>query len=153
MRYVNRVLQPEETVTLSSRLHPIIYFRAVLHLVVALALFIASYQFTNELRTVLEVIALIFVLFAIAEWVRAAIRQITTELAVTDRRIIYKTGLLSRHTLEMNRSKVESVDVDQSLLGRLLGFGTIIVRGTGGSLEPIRLVGDPLRFRSMITAG
>jgi uncharacterized membrane protein YdbT with pleckstrin-like domain len=53
----------------------------------------------------------------------------------------------------MNRSKVESVDVDQSLLGRILGFGTITVRGTGGSLEPIRMISDPLTFRSNITAG
>jgi uncharacterized membrane protein YdbT with pleckstrin-like domain len=78
---------------------------------------------------------------------------VTTELVVTDRRVIYKSGLISRHTLEMNNSKVESVDVDQSLLGRLLGFGTIVVRGTGGSLEPIRQIGDPLTFRSHITAG
>ncbi len=52
----------------------------------------------------------------------------------------------------MNRSKVESVDVDQSILGRIFSFGTIIVRGTGGSLEPIRLISDPLTFRSHITA-
>lgn len=53
----------------------------------------------------------------------------------------------------MNRSKVESVDVDQSIPGRLLNYGTVVVRGTGGSLEPIRYVTDPLRFRSYITTG
>jgi uncharacterized membrane protein YdbT with pleckstrin-like domain len=106
-----------------------------------------------EIHTILQVAALIFLLFAAVAWVRAAIRQWTTELAVTDRRVIYKAGLISRHTLEMNRSKIESVDVNQSLLGRVLSFGTIIVRGTGGSLEPIRLVRDPLHFRSCITAG
>jgi hypothetical protein len=55
--------------------------------------------------------------------------------------------------LEMNRSKVESIDVEQTIAGRLLGFGTIIMRGTGGSLEPIRQIADPLTFRSHITAG
>src|SRR5205085_6129586 len=84
--------------------------------------------------------AVLFGVLAIASWARAAIRRATTELAVTDRRVIYKSGLFSRHTLEMNRSKVESVDVDQSILGRIFSFGTIIVRGTGGSLEPIRLI-------------
>ncbi|HVC53228.1 MAG TPA: PH domain-containing protein [Stellaceae bacterium] len=152
MRYVVRVLQPGETILLTAHLHPIIYFRALLHLIVALVLLITAYQFTNEMRTILQVVALTFVLFAAGEWARAAIRQVTTDLAVTDRRVIYKTGLISRHTLEMNRSKVESVDVNQSLLGRLLGFGTVIVRGTGGSLEPVRLIRDPLRFRSTITA-
>ena len=52
----------------------------------------------------------------------------------------------------MNRSKVESVDVNQTILGRILGYGTIIVRGTGGSLEPMRQIADPLTFRSHITA-
>jgi uncharacterized membrane protein YdbT with pleckstrin-like domain len=72
---------------------------------------------------------------------------------VTDRRVIYKTGIFQRHSMEMNRSKVETVAVDQSILGRLLGYGTVMVRGTGGSFEPIRFIGDPLGFRSHITAG
>jgi hypothetical protein len=53
----------------------------------------------------------------------------------------------------MNRSKVESIDVEQSFTGRILGFGTIIMHGTGGSREPIRQIADPLAFRSHITAG
>ena len=91
-------------------------------------------------------------LVALFTGLRAFIRRAATELAVTDHRVIYKTGLLSRHTIEMNRDKVESVDVDQSLLGRILGYGTVIVRGTGGSLEPMRNIGDPLTFRTHITA-
>jgi uncharacterized membrane protein YdbT with pleckstrin-like domain len=151
--YVNRVLQPGEIVVLATRLHPIIYFRALIYLIVALALLIASAWTDGDLHLGLQIAALIFGLFALASWARSAIRQFTTELAVTDRRVIYKSGLVSRHTLEMNRSKVESVDVDQNVLGRVLGFGTIVVRGTGGSLEPIRLIRDPLHFRSTITAG
>ena len=83
----------------------------------------------------------------------AFIRQATTELVLTDRRVIYKTGLFKRHTMEMNRSKVETVGVDQSVLGRMLNYGTVIVRGTGGSFEPIRQIDDPLTFRNHITAG
>src|SRR4029077_10055333 len=67
--------------------------------------------------------------------------------------VIYKTGIFQRHSMEMNRSKVETVGVDQSILGRILGYGTVMVRGTGGSFEPIRFIGDPLSFRSHITAG
>ena len=152
MSYVQRVLQPGETVVHQSRLHPLIFLPALLLLAIAVALFVASMQFTGELQLALKVAAAIFVAFTIASWARAAIRRATTELAVTDRRVIYKAGLLARHTLEMNRSKVESVDVDQSILGRVFGFGTIIVRGTGGSLEPIRMISDPLTFRSHITA-
>lgn len=153
MNYVRRVLQPGESVVHLSRLHPIIFFPAAVWLVLALVLWIAALSLAGDLRIGGEALALFCLLFSIASGVPALIRRACTELAVTDRRVIYKSGLLSRHTLEMNRSKVESVDVDQSLLGRLVGFGTIIVRGTGGSLEPIRLISDPLNFRSHITAG
>jgi uncharacterized membrane protein YdbT with pleckstrin-like domain len=152
MKYLQRVLQPGETVIHESRLHPLIFLPALFLLAIAVALFAASMQFTGDVKIGLEAAAAIFAVFAIASWARAAIRRATTELAVTDRRVIYKAGLLARHTLEMNRSKVESVDVDQSILGRIFGFGTIIVRGTGGSLEPIRMISDPLTFRSHITA-
>jgi len=152
MKYLLRVLQPGETVVHESRLHPLIFLPALLLLALAIALLVASMQFTGDVKIGLQAAAAIFAVFAIASWARAAIRRATTELAITDRRVIYKAGLLARHTLEMNRSKVESIDVDQSILGRLLGYGTIIVRGTGGSLEPIRMISDPLTFRSHITA-
>jgi uncharacterized membrane protein YdbT with pleckstrin-like domain len=95
----------------------------------------------------------IFALLALSSAFRAFIRRATTELAVTDQRVIYKTGLLARHTLEMNRSKVESVAVDQTPLGRLFGYGTVTVRGIGSALEPIRNITDPLTFRSHLTTG
>ena len=152
MKYLLRVLQTGETVVHESRLHPLIFLPALLLLALAIALLVASMQFTGDVKIGLQAAAAIFAVFAIASWARAAIRRATTELAITDRRVIYKAGLLARHTLEMNRSKVESIDVDQSILGRLLGYGTIIVRGTGGSLEPIRMISDPLTFRSHITA-
>jgi len=153
MKYVQRVLQPGETVVHQSRLHPLIFLPALIWLVIALILLIASTQVADERVSIaLIAAAVLFAVLAFGSWARAAIRRATTELAITDRRVIYKSGLLSRHTLEMNRSKVESVDVDQSILGRMCGFGTIIVRGTGGSLEPIRMISDPLTFRSHITA-
>ena len=152
MKYLLRVLQPGETVVHESRLHPLIFLPALLLLALAIALLVASMQFTGDVKIGLQAAAAIFAVFAIASWARAAFRRATTELAITDRRVIYKAGLLARHTLEMNRSKVESIDVDQSILGRIFSFGTIIVRGTGGSLEPIRLISDPLTFRSHITA-
>jgi uncharacterized membrane protein YdbT with pleckstrin-like domain len=152
MSYIQRVLQPGETVVHQARLHPLIFLPALFLLVIALAFLVASTQFADEKIIIGLEAAAMFGLLALASWARAAIRRATTELAVTDRRVIYKSGLLARHTLEMNRSKVESVDVDQSILGRIFSFGTIIVRGTGGSLEPIRLISDPLTFRSHITA-
>jgi uncharacterized membrane protein YdbT with pleckstrin-like domain len=155
MRYVRRVLQPGETIVYSTKLHRLIYINAILLGIVCVILIGAAIA-TNDnqnLSLALVIAAILFALLALAAALRAFIRRATTELAVTDHRVIYKTGLLSRHTIEMNRDKVESVDVDQSLLGRILGYGTVVVRGTGGSLEPIRNIGDPLTFRSYITAG
>ena len=155
MPYVRRVLQPGETVVYDTKLHWVIYIRAILLLVVCVILVAASVATSDNqnLSLALEIAAAIFALLALSAGLRAFVRRATTELAVTDHRVIYKTGLLARHTIEMNRDKVESVDVDQTLLGRIFGYGTIIVRGTGGSLEPIRTIGDPLTFRSNITAG
>ena len=153
MHYVRRVLQPGENVVHATRMHWIIFLPAMLWLAGALVLWIFGLSRDGDLRIGGEALAAIALIFGIAAGTPAFIRWISTELAVTDRRVIYKAGLISRHTLEMNRSKVESVDVDQSLLGRMLGFGTIVVRGTGGSLEPIRMISDPLTFRSHITAG
>ena len=155
MRYVRRVLQPGETIVYSTKLHWLVYVNAILLGVVCIILIGAAIA-TNDnqnLSLALFIAAVIFGLLTLSAGLRGFLRRATTELAVTDHRVIYKSGLLSRHTIEMNRDKVESVDVDQTLLGRIFGYGTIIVRGTGGSLEPIRTIGDPLTFRSYITAG
>jgi uncharacterized membrane protein YdbT with pleckstrin-like domain len=154
MRYVRRVLQPGETIVYSTKLHWRVYIHAILLLIAGIILAAAAIATSDNqnLSLALRIAAGIFALLALSAALRAFIRRATTELAVTDHRVIYKSGLLSRHTIEMNRDKVESVDVDQSLLGRILGYGTVIVRGTGGSLEPMRNIGDPLTFRSHITA-
>ena len=155
MRYVRRVLQPGETIVYATRQHWVIYLRTIVLLIICILLAAAAVSTSDNqnISLALGVVAIIFALLGLSAGLRAFIRRATTELAVTDHRVIYKTGLLARHTIEMNRDKVESVDVDQTILGRILGYGTIIVRGTGGSLEPIRNIGDPLTFRSHITAG
>jgi uncharacterized membrane protein YdbT with pleckstrin-like domain len=154
MSYVARVLQPGEAIEHTAKLHWFIYLRTIFALIICIILIGVSFTRDNQnLDLVLGIAVIIFGLLGLLTGVRAFIRRATTELAVTDRRVIYKTGLLSRHTIEMNRDKVESVDVDQTVSGRIFGYGTIVVRGTGGSLEPIRNIGDPLTFRSYITAG
>jgi uncharacterized membrane protein YdbT with pleckstrin-like domain len=152
MGYVQHVLQPGETVLQKGRLHWFIYGRAILFLIIACAIAALYFQTTDPTMQIVALIAgglflALAVLFAIA----AGIRRYSTELAVTDHRIIYKTGVFSRHTMEMNRAKVESIDVDQSFFGRIFGYGTIRVRGTGGSLEPLPNIQDPLTLRSRIT--
>jgi uncharacterized membrane protein YdbT with pleckstrin-like domain len=155
MRYVRRVLQPGETIVYTTKLHWFVYLWAIFLLIVCLVLAVAAWSQTDNqnISLALQIAAVIFALLALSSAFRAFIRRATTELAVTDQRVIYKTGLLARHTLEMNRAKVESVAVDQTLLGRLFGYGTVTVRGVGSALEPIRNITDPLSFRSHLTTG
>lgn len=80
-------------------------------------------------------------------FIAPAIERWTSEFAITNKRVIIKVGLVSRRTVEMNLSKVESVNVDQSILGRVFGYGTISVIGTGGTRESFTNIAAPLLFR------
>jgi uncharacterized membrane protein YdbT with pleckstrin-like domain len=96
------------------------------------------------------IIGLFLVLFGALSFLKAAINRWTTEIAVTDRRVILKRGLIRRDTIEINTPQVESVDVSQSILGRLLNYDTVIVRGTGGGLNPLAYVSAPLPLRRAV---
>jgi uncharacterized membrane protein YdbT with pleckstrin-like domain len=151
MGYVDRVLQPGEKVIHRARLHWLIYGRAMLLFAAAAALAVLASSAPDNLHNALAYSALAALVLGLAAALAAAIRRGTTEFVVTDQRVIFKRGVISRHTVEMNRTKIESVDVDQSLLGRMLGYGTVVVRGTGGSLEPLANIEAPLLLRSRIT--
>jgi len=71
----------------------------------------------------------------------------TSEFAITTKRVIIKVGLISRNTLEMNLQKIETVNVNQGILGRMLGYGTITIVGTGGTKESFPRIANPLEFR------
>ena len=82
-------------------------------------------------------------LILLAAWVRLK----TTELAVTNKRVITKTGFISRHTLELNLAKTESMQVNQSLAGRLFNYGSLQINGTGTAHAPLPGIDAPLEFR------
>jgi uncharacterized membrane protein YdbT with pleckstrin-like domain len=79
--------------------------------------------------------------------VNAAISRSTSEFAVTNRRLIVKVGLIQRRSLDLNLAKVETINVDQDIFGRLLDFGSITIIGTGGTREPFKNIADPMTFR------
>ncbi|HSD39768.1 MAG TPA: PH domain-containing protein [Rhodocyclaceae bacterium] len=80
-------------------------------------------------------------------WLAGYIRYKTTELAITNKRIIVKIGFIRRQTVEINISKVESIQVDQSLWGRVFNFGSLVITGSGSSQAPIHAISDPMGFR------
>jgi uncharacterized membrane protein YdbT with pleckstrin-like domain len=80
-------------------------------------------------------------------WIAPFIRQVTSEFAITTKRVIVKVGFISRRTLEMNLSKIETVNVDQSIMGRILNYGSITIIGTGGTREVFNDIASPMQFR------
>jgi len=80
-------------------------------------------------------------------WASAAIAYFTTELAITNKRVIAKAGLIQRNTVEMNISKIESLMVHQGILGRIFNFGSIVVSGAGNPQAPILGISSPIKFR------
>ena len=80
-------------------------------------------------------------------WGIAYIRIKSTEIAVTTKRLIVKYGFIRRSTIEININKVESIQVDQGMLGRMLNYGTLVISGTGTSHAPITGISEPMAFR------
>jgi uncharacterized membrane protein YdbT with pleckstrin-like domain len=141
-------------VKIIGRLHWSIYGRGVLVLAVALGALIVSATLPDPawqpgIRVASGVIGMLGIVLLLTAWVR----RVATEIVVTDRRVIFKRGLLSRRTVEMNVSKIEAVDVEQSLAGRIWGYGTLMIRGTGAGFEPLEGVGSPLNIRNAIVVG
>ncbi len=144
MSYVDQHLDPDERVVHRARVHWIVYLGPVILIGAGLVLAIPGMPGISAWGGVaILVTGLIGVLVA---WVR----QISSEFAVTTRRVIVKTGFISRRTIELNMSKVESIQVDQGLVARLLNYGTITVIGTGGTKEPFSMLEDPLAFRHAV---
>ncbi len=95
----------------------------------------------------LGLILLGFYGFGLLFWGAAPVRYFTTELAITNKRVIAKFGLISRSTIEINLQKIESIQVHQGILGRIFNFGSIIVSGAGNPQAPVPGVSNPLVFR------
>ena len=100
-------------------------------------------QFGLVLLGIVTLVAVIGVFFLLAAWVKVR----STEIAITNRRVIAKFGFIKRHTVEINLDKVEALRVEQGVLGRILNFGDIFISGAGTSVAPIRDIADPLVFR------
>jgi len=150
MSYVKRVLQPGENIKYVSRLHWIVFLPSFVLLIFGvISLLLLTLGHSSPVRLVL--VSIVFALGAIS-LLHAWFRRWTTEIAVTDRRVIYKRGFVRRHTIEMNMDKVESVDVNQSIMARFFGYGTITVHGTGTGIEPLEKIDSPIEFRNNVTA-
>lgn len=147
--YVESVLADGEKIV--HRAH-VSHWKFLLHYLIG-GLFVlagAGVVVTTGYTTISEVTAGALVLVGLAVILYAVVWRLTTELVLTDRRIITKHGFIARDTVEMNLSKVESVRVNQGLLGRILDYGDVTFVGTGASPGPLRGIAGPLELRKKL---
>jgi len=152
-RYIDEILQPDEKVLYSTNAHWIFYLPAIAAWALAIVLLVLSRTTLSETVVLLCLSASVVAAIAALYWTaKGWFHRWTTETDVTNLRVVHKTGFVKRRTFEMSLDKVESVDVNQSILGRILNYGDVTILGVGEGKETISTIASPLTFRNYITA-
>jgi len=159
--YLQSIIMPDERVFYRATLHWIVYVQGLIFTiggglfgyfmpVIVDAFFgdAAARHMTRPLALIGFGIILVGAVLLLGAW----IRQSSTELVVTNKRVIAKYGFISRETFELMINRVTGANFDQTVMGRVLGYGTIIVRGAGGDISPIDNVDDPRGFHNAVMA-
>lgn len=144
MSYIEENLLPGEKVIYRAHPHWIILLIPFLALIVGFVLLIYSTISTEGFGVILS---LSCILVGLLVGISEAVTYFTTEFALTDKRVIAKEGLIRRRSVELLLAQIESVGVNQPIVGRLLNFGTVTVVGTGGTREPFKAITDPMELR------
>lgn len=140
MGYIEDNLLDKEKIIYQTRSHKIIFFWPILELAAGLGSFLAG----------IVDVAAILLLVALIHGIIVFIKYISSEFGLTNHRLIVKEGIIKRETQELFLKKIESIQVDQSVMGRFLNFGTISVSGTGGQSDPFENIPDPLEFKKQV---
>jgi uncharacterized membrane protein YdbT with pleckstrin-like domain len=152
-RYIDDILQPGEKVLYSTNAHWVFYLPAIAAWIVAVILFTLSRATIVEGVILLCLSASAVVAILALYWTaKAWFHRLTTETDVTNKRVVHKTGFIKRRTFEIALDKIESVDVNQSIMGRILDYGDVTILGVGEGKETISTIAAPLSFRNAITA-
>lgn len=147
MSYASKHLIPGETLIYETKLHwVILIWHAILSVVLLVVPAVVLFYYYRDRKDVNYIVAGLFLAAFIIVFV-GWVQRNATEMAVTNKRVLIKQGLASHRTLEILLQKVESIAVEESLMGRIMGFGTVIIRGTGGTPEPFKKMAHPLVFR------
>ncbi len=139
MSYIEKNLMNGENILYRGKLHWVVFLWPVIWLIVAIMFFGG--------RGDTAAVGGLFVLIAIITGIASFINYTTSEFGITNKRVIVKVGFIRRNSLEVLLNKVEGIQVNQGILGRILGFGSITVSGTGGTKDPFHKIAAPLEFR------
>ncbi|MDQ8039206.1 MAG: PH domain-containing protein [Rickettsiella sp.] len=140
MSYIDQTLSANELVFYRCRPHWIIFFKPFFSLLAGLLIFYWD----------LHLIGIILLVMALIGWISAVIVYFTSEFGITSRRVVIKLGFIRRYSFENLLTRIEGIEVNQSILGRLLNYGSLCIRGVGGSGELFPAVPDPLLFRQKV---
>ena len=154
MSYIRKVLQPGEEVRYEAAIHWVTYLHGIAWVLAAFIVWMVTPASWRG-GFVVNAINIVLVAGGVFFLARAWFNWWITEIAVTNRRVIYKRGFISRSTAEMHMDKIESVKIDQSILGRILDYGKVTVLGTGTGTESLGQIDEPiaapLELRNHIT--
>ncbi len=139
MSYIENNLMNSENIIYRGSLHWVIFIWPVIWFVVAIMFFGGGAETAG--------VGGLFFFIALIAGINSFINYKTSEFGITDKRVVVKVGFIRRHSIEVLLNKVEGIQVNQGILGRILGFGSIIVSGTGGTKDPFHKITAPLEFR------
>jgi uncharacterized membrane protein YdbT with pleckstrin-like domain len=152
-RYIDDILQPGEKVLYSTNAHWMFFLPSIAAWIAVIVFLVLSRMVgTDVLMLICLAFAAVAALVALYWTATAWFHRWTTETDVTNMRVVHKTGFIKRRTFEMSLDKVESVDVNQSILGRMMNYGDVTIQGVGEGTQTIATIARPLSFRSAITA-
>ena len=157
MSYIKASLVPGESVVYQTRLHWVVMLRHILlgSLLLAGSGALLSYllhqpRVGNTSEHLIEGGAAALLVGGIVAILAGVVRRNATEMAVTTRRVVIKQGLVNRKTIELLLNKIETIEVSEPMAGRMLGYGSITMVGTGGTSEPFHKIAHPLQFRGEV---
>lgn len=145
MNYIESNLQPGEEIKYVAKLHFFLFVQPIILLLIG-ALLASS---PKEISTMTHYAGLLILFFGIVSLVQRLLVKIGSSYAVTNKRVVLKTGVISRRAVDLVLAKCEGLHIKQSILGRIFGFGTITVT-TGGVTSSYPFIADPLAFRREI---
>ncbi len=150
MSYIKKTLTDNEQILLLKKNHWVFWFWPVFRLSLPFFLIICALVFWNGLSPFAVSLTVVFVLVLLGRLLILLIQHISTENAATNKRVIFKTGFIRTNTDELRHEHIENIQIEQSLIGRILGYGNMEFRGTGGSPVVFQTIADPVSTKKQI---
>lgn len=153
MSYIKETLMPDENLSYYTKPHWMVFYPVVLWFIISLfALIVAELHgslivYGTSLYGLISFLTFIVTIYYVFS---SIITYCASEYGVTNKRVLVKTGFIKRNSLEIILARIESIQVEQSVLGRIFNYGTIIIAGTGGCRDPFYFIPAPLKFRKKV---